>query len=186
MTLKPWKKVSSKIIHENKFLTLRQDDFSLPNDVSVNYFYLDVSDAVEIIPVNASGKLLLVKQYRPLAEQMTYEFPAGGVKKGQTVQEAAELELREEANVTGKFEYMGKFQPANARLNEWMHVFIAHELSESFAPKDEAEDFEQIQWSVEEFETKIAEGGIVDGTTLAAWVLSKSRILEILNSQGTR
>ena len=183
--LKPWKKISTEIVHENKFVTFRHDEFDLPNGVNADYYYFDISDAVTIIAVDEFGKLLIVNQYRPLFEQIVSEFPAGGIKNGQTPEEAADLELREEANVRAEnYEYMGKFQSSNARTNEWMHVFVAHELSESSAPKDETEEFEHERWSVEDLESKIADGEFVDGICLAAWTLAKPKILALIDSQS--
>lgn len=185
MTLEPWKKISSEVLLENKFLKLRQDDFDLPNGVRANYYYLDVVNAVTIIAIDDEGKLVIVKQYRPLFDQIVSEFPAGGIKEGQTSDEAARDELLEEADVAAEtLEYIGKFQSANARLNEWMHVFLAYGLSPAVGQRDETEEFEHARWTVEELEACIYSGEFVDGLCLATWTLARPRVMEIIARQN--
>ena len=49
-----------------------------------------------------SGKLILVRQYRPPADRMVIEFPAGLVNPGESPEETAVRELREETGYQGK------------------------------------------------------------------------------------
>lgn len=43
-----------------------------------------------------SDRILLIRQYRPPAKQHAYEFPAGLMEEGETPEQAAARELREE------------------------------------------------------------------------------------------
>jgi len=59
--------------------------------------------AVMCIPwLMPSQRLLLIRQYRPPARGMVIEFPAGLVDEGESPEEAALRELREEAGYIGK------------------------------------------------------------------------------------
>ncbi|MBO4632873.1 MAG: NUDIX hydrolase [Lentisphaeria bacterium] len=49
-----------------------------------------------------SGRLVLVRQYRPPADNMVIEFPAGLVNPGETPEETAVRELREETGYKGR------------------------------------------------------------------------------------
>ena len=51
-----------------------------------------------------SGKLILIRQFRPPAGKTILEFPAGLLDPGETPAEAAVRELREETGYTGKVE----------------------------------------------------------------------------------
>jgi 8-oxo-dGTP pyrophosphatase MutT (NUDIX family) len=68
----------------------------------------DSADAVVIIPLLRSksnpGKIetLLVEQYRPPMRRTTLEFPAGLIDKGESVENAALRELREETGYVGE------------------------------------------------------------------------------------
>lgn len=56
--------------------------------------------AVRELPTGA--ELLLEKQFRPPAGKLVVEFPAGLVDEGETVEEAALRELREETGYVGE------------------------------------------------------------------------------------
>jgi len=49
-----------------------------------------------------SGRLILVRQYRPPADNMVIEFPAGLVNPGESPEETAVRELREETGYRGR------------------------------------------------------------------------------------
>lgn len=49
-----------------------------------------------------SGRLILVRQYRPPVDGMVIEFPAGLVNPGESPEETAVRELREETGYRGK------------------------------------------------------------------------------------
>lgn len=70
------------------------------------------ADAVVIIPLLQSSsssnnkkkmETILVEQFRPPVRQTTMEFPAGLVDPGETVEQAAVRELREETGFVGEF-----------------------------------------------------------------------------------
>ena len=49
-----------------------------------------------------SGRLVLIRQYRPPADNMVIEFPAGLVNPGESPEETAVRELREETGYRGR------------------------------------------------------------------------------------
>ncbi|GAW26454.1 putative ADP-ribose pyrophosphatase [Rosellinia necatrix] len=68
-------------------------------------------DAVQMLAVrrrrggaeaDGAAEVLLEKQFRPPAGKLVVEFPAGLVDEGETVQEAALRELREETGYVGE------------------------------------------------------------------------------------
>ncbi|MBF0276861.1 MAG: NUDIX hydrolase [SAR324 cluster bacterium] len=61
------------------------------------------SDAVIIIPyLVPSGKYILIKQFRPPVNAYILEFPAGLIDAGETPEQAAVRELKEETGYLGK------------------------------------------------------------------------------------
>ncbi len=67
---------------------------------------LDKPDAAIIVPILKSAKLksletLLIRQYRPPVQQYAMEFPAGLIDAGETPEQAAIREFKEETGYTG-------------------------------------------------------------------------------------
>ncbi len=63
----------------------------------------DVPDAVLMIPFHTTEqKLVVLREYRVSLAGFQYEFPAGLIDKGETIQEASQRELMEETGLTLK------------------------------------------------------------------------------------
>ena len=54
------------------------------------------SECVAVVPVDANGDILLVKQYRKAVEKDLLEIPAGGIDPGEDPETAVKRELQEE------------------------------------------------------------------------------------------
>ena len=53
-----------------------------------------------------TNRLILIKQFRPPVNNTVIELPAGLIDKGETTNQAAERELKEETGYTGVIEYI--------------------------------------------------------------------------------
>ena len=63
----------------------------------------DVPDAVLMIPLHTTEqKLVVLREYRVSLAGFQYEFPAGLIDKGETIQKASQRELMEETGLTLK------------------------------------------------------------------------------------
>ena len=60
------------------------------------YYKLKINDSVVVCVLDDSDSLWFVKQYRPSLGYKTIEMVAGEIESGETPQEAAERELKEE------------------------------------------------------------------------------------------
>ena len=65
------------------------------------------------------------------------------------------------------------FSPYTGVADEICTVFIGDKLFSSPLPKDDTEDFEIVEISINDFEQQIKENIIWDGLTLSAWLLTK-------------
>ncbi len=94
---------------------------------------------------DGQGRVLLVRQ----TYQTTWILPGGGVDRGETVEQAAIRELREEANVIANapLDFHGFFSNDAAFRGDHLAVFVVHEFERrAFAPTAEisAVDFFEI------------------------------------------
>lgn len=60
---------------------------------------LEVPCCVSIVSAFSPEKIVFLKQWRPTISDYIYEFPGGMIEKGESIEEAAKRELKEETNL---------------------------------------------------------------------------------------
>ena len=181
--LKRWKKTNSKIIDVNPFWTYIADDFDIPGVTAGRYYYVHTNGSSMVVPITEDRKIILVNQFRYLGERESLEFPCGSVKEGRSYLETAREELQEETGCRpGRIMEVGRFNPYNGVTDEMCRVFIADRLQPAAAKPDATEEFELLYCSAREVDAMIRKKTIWDGMTLAAWMLARDEVLEILSS----
>lgn len=71
----------------------------------------------------------MIHSYRYTVDDWCLELPAGGVKPGQTMEEAARAELLEEVGGIAKsLDYHGRFYTMNGIGDEEAHFFLAKDV----------------------------------------------------------
>lgn len=169
-----WQKISSQTKFQNDHWSYKIDEFQLENGERGVYHYVHTFGSSMVIPVTPNGKILMVRQYRYLNERESIEFPCGGLEDGNSYQENALKELREETGFSaGTFSEISEFAPFTGAADEICKVFLAKDLFTSPLPKDATEEFELLEISPSEIEELIDKNIIWDGLTLAAWSLAR-------------
>jgi len=125
-------------------LTLREDVWRLPTGARKTYPILHVGLTVGVVPLVDAEHVLLVRQFRHLARAESWELPGGGGRPGESPAAAAQRELREEAGFrAAHLEFLTRFHPANAYLDEVGHCYVARGLTADPLPADDDEFFER-------------------------------------------
>jgi 8-oxo-dGTP pyrophosphatase MutT (NUDIX family) len=172
MSLQPWKRLRRSFELKNPWWTYRKDDVLLPSGQQGEYHFVHVEGSSMVVPVLQHDTLILVNQYRYLANRESLEFPCGSVKEGSTYDETALHELAEETGFAANdLRAAAEFNPYNGVTDEMCRVYLARNLVPAKAEPDETEEFEQVRLSCSELDRKIRSGEIWDGMTLAAWSL---------------
>lgn len=165
---------SSRVVYENPWLSLREDEIELGDGSRGVYSVVDARDFAVVIPFENEG-FHLVEQYRYPLRARSWEFPSGSFPRGVsgTPEELAAAELAEETGFTaGRLDRLGQLNPANSMTGQTGHVFLATELTPG-APRRELteQDMRQAWFPRAEVERMLREGVITDGPTLAAYLL---------------
>ena len=176
-----WEKISEEVIHKNPWWTYKHDKYRLPNNKEGDYYYVSILPGSIIIPIlkiEDEIKIIMIKQFRYLADDYSVEFPMGGMKEGQTIEECALAELEEETGYKAKkLEFISKFFPYKGLAKDITNVFIARDLERTQVDFDETEEIEVLLKNPEEVDDLMRAGEISNGQMLAAWMLSREKII---------
>jgi ADP-ribose pyrophosphatase len=140
---------------------------------SAPFYSVSELDYVSVLALTVQGQLLLVRQYRPAAEQYTLELPSGHVEIGQTPEEAARLELLEETGYQAKkIEFLGCLHPDTGRLGNRIWCFFAAGVEPGPSPHILEEGLEMLLCTPEQLLMDIAEGRFEHALHLAVVLLA--------------
>jgi len=147
MSLKKWELLESKKDSSYRVFDLRTDKAVSPRTKKAYEFYvLEATPWVNIIPLTPDNNVVFVKQYRHGIRDFTLEIPGGMVEPEDTPQRAALRELREETGyVADKVEFLGKVHPNPAILNNECYTYLARDVKNTYNQHlDEKEDIEVL------------------------------------------
>ena len=142
------------------------------------YYVLEYADWACVVPVTASGEVVMVEQWRHAIGRRSLEFPAGAVDPGETPEAAARRELREEVGAEADtLEPLARLAAEPARHTNWAHVFLARDARVVGPPEaDESEDLVVRTLRADVLGALVASGEIVHGVHAAAALLAASRL----------
>jgi ADP-ribose pyrophosphatase len=124
-----------------------------------------------IVPVPEPGHIILIRQYRYAVNRWLWEFPAGSVDDGETLEAAARRECHEEiGQVPDTIVRLGSMYPTPGYCDEEMFFFRVSGLSEPAdkAELDEDEDIEARVFTLKDARDMVRSGEIVDMKTVIA------------------
>ena len=132
--------------------------------------------SVVLVPVEADGRVVLVKQYRVSVDRELWECPAGSLNPGESAEAAARRECEEETGrVPERVERLGVWYPTPGYCDEELIFFRVSGLRAPSADSphrmDEDEDIEARSFTLEEAREMVRRGEIVDLKTAYALTL---------------
>ena len=144
VTPKAWKTISSRPIYQNKWMALREDIAEMPDGRTTIYGVVTFGHCVGVVPLTADGQVILVRQYRYVfGEDQRWEIPTGGVKPGETLEQAAQRELMEEAGVrAARLHLVSEYYTSKSICDETAHIYVGEDLETASLPPDDTEFFE--------------------------------------------
>ena len=126
---RPWQKLSSKIVYQNPWITVREDKVIRPDGKKGIYGYIYATDCVGIVAINGNDEIYLIKQWRYVGKMNTIELPWGGCKQGEKPLHAAKRELLEETGLVAiKWYSLGYFVLYPALSTEKSYLYLAKDL----------------------------------------------------------
>jgi ADP-ribose pyrophosphatase len=160
------KPVFSQSLFKGSFLSLRRDTYKL-GQVLMDRDIVEHADAAVILPFVYPNQLYLIKQYRYGVQDFLIEAPAGSLELGETPEQAAYRELKEETGfLSSSLVSLGKAYSMPGCCTECLHFFIALDLKSGPTSFDQDENIELMSYTIDEVQILMQKGIIQDSKTL--------------------
>lgn len=91
-----WKLLNSRLHLKNQWLTLHENDYLLPGGKRLESYWVMEKCSYVLVVGESSRGLVLVREYRPGSDTDQLGFPAGFIDSGESPEQAAVREFREE------------------------------------------------------------------------------------------
>ena len=185
-TLHPWRVLSSKRIHADKWISLRADRCVTTEGVEVSpYYVLEYPDWVHVVAIGRDGQVLLVEQYRHGVGVVTLEIPAGRMDRDDgSAEAAARRELQEETGC-GAAEIMvvNASSPNPASHSNKVYSVLATGVEQTADPIDDPRERLRPVWVGGDEAFRLAVSGALPAMQ-AASLLSAFQHLGLLRFAG--
>ena len=168
VTANPWKQQNSKLIYQNPWLTLHEDEVSNPGGGISHYGKINFKNlAIGIIPLDENNNTWLVGQYRYVPDCYSWEIPMGGGPLNIDPLLSARRELKEETGLLANdWQELMKLHTSNSVTDERGLVYLARELTQGKTEFEETEELLIQKLPLEEAVERVLSGEITDAVSV--------------------
>jgi ADP-ribose pyrophosphatase len=150
-------------------LRVRRERHVLPDGRRISLDVVRVPDVAYVLPVLPDGRVVLIRQHRPIVGAEIWELPAGTIEPGESPVACAHRELREEAGYeAGRLESLGEAFADPGLTDERIFLFVARDLRPTARGLDADEHIEVAPVPLGEAYRMAEVGEILDAGTLVA------------------
>lgn len=159
--------LTTETVYQGRVVTLDVRRVRLPDGQEQKREVVRHQGAVALVALDEQQHVLLVRQFRSGAQQTMLEIPAGLLEPGEAPEVCAARELQEETGYKpARLEYLGGFHPTPGYTTEYIHLYLATDLSEARLTGDVDEFIELESIPFTDALALIERGDITDGKTL--------------------
>lgn len=160
--------LSSQIVYEGKVFEIRRDELIEPTGVRTTREMITHPGSVVVLPVLADGRVLLIQQYRYAARQYLWELVAGRMDGGETPEQGAARELKEETGYSAKkLKIFLEFFPTPGFLEEKMYLLLAEGLTPGEATPEDDEKIITKAYTHKQLDGMLRSKKLRDAKTIA-------------------
>lgn len=154
-------------VYHCRIFDVFEGDIRLPDGRVRRQSWIDHRPCISVVPVNAEGRLVLIRQFRYATGGSIVEIPAGNMdRENESVEACVQRELAEEVGFqAGRLVRLFEGYLVPGYCNEYMYFFLALDLHPAVLPADDDEYIQVMTVSFEEAGRMIRERRIVDVKT---------------------
>ena len=174
-----WKKLSSRTVFENPWMTVYEDHVINPGGGENQYGYVHFKNrAVAVVPVDNEAHTWLVGQDRYTLGEYSWEVPMGGSPPDEDLLTTAHRELKEETGlVAATMTEIMKVHPSNSITDEVGYIYLARDLEEGEPDPEEMEVLTVRRLPFADVLDMVWSGEITDGISCLA-LMRVARLLD--------
>ncbi|MFC0445971.1 ADP compounds hydrolase NudE [Pseudidiomarina halophila] len=168
-----------QIVARSRLLRIEAVDLRFSNGVERQFERMQSSGrgAVMIVPFVDDETLMLVREYAAGLHNYQLGFPKGLIDPGETPEEAANRELKEEIGFGAKqLIPLKSVTMAPQFFSATMHIFIARDLYPEQLEGDEPEPLERVPWLLSKAEALLAQDDFTEARSIAALLMTLRKI----------
>ena len=175
MKHKSWQRLSTRVVFENDWMQVREDDVINPGGGRNRYGHVHFRNrAVAIIPLDDNNNTWLVGQERYTLGAYSWELPMGGAPLHEDPLDAAKRELAEETGIrASSWSELMHLHTSNSITDESGFVYVARELSFGETAFEEMEDLAVRKLPLDDAVQMAVDGEITDAISVAALLRMK-------------
>ena len=172
--------LNKTLIAKSRLFQIEQLELQFSNQVVCQYERLRSTHspgAVIIAPLINADTVLLVREYCAGVDRYELGLPKGRIESGETIYEAANRELQEEAGyAANNLKYIAPLTLAPAYMSHSIDLLIAWDLYQQRLQGDEPEQLEVVAWPLSDIQSLISSGECTEARTIAALFLTLEQI----------
>jgi ADP-ribose pyrophosphatase len=173
----PSRVTSSRVVYENRWLRLREDELLREDGAPGLYTVVEKSPAAVVLPLH-EGRVVLVEQYRHTVGARFWECPQGA-HEGEpqpTREQLACAELVEETGFRARtLQHLGRLYFAYGMSNQPFDAWLATDLTPGPQQLEPEEQGLRVgSFEPAEVQRMVDRGEIADAATVAVWGLAQT------------
>ena len=167
----------SQPVHAGKIVDLRLDRVELPNGQVAELEVIRHVGAAAVVPLDANGEVVLVRQYRYAVGDWLLEVPAGKLDAGENPAVCVRRELEEETGLSaGSLESLDWIYTTPGFTDEKIWLFLARDLQPAEQRLEEDEVLEVVRMPLAEALERARDGRIHDGKSVCCLLRAAARL----------
>jgi len=176
-----------RTIARSRFFRIEELDLEFATGARRTYERLPGSGtpAVMVVAVNAQDELLLIREYAAGFHELQLTLVKGAAEAGESLEEAADRELKEEAGFGARrITFVKKLNLAPGHMGFTINVLLAEDLYPERLPADEPEPPELVTWPLARLDELITGDEFREARAIAALYLVRHHLEARRTAEG--
>lgn len=162
----PWTIEKRESKYENELIQLYEDRVIQPDGEPGSYASLKVKAGVSVLALDSGGFVYLAKEFRYAVGRETLEAVGGAIDEGESKEDAARRELREELGIEAEeFLSLGRVDPITSLVDAPSYLFLARNLTFTESEQEGTETIRRVKLKFDEALHMALDDRITQGST---------------------